>query len=295
MAIKANKSFISELNALGLSATVDSNSNHVSIETRLGPALGLIEKTDFPKNKARIEEFKSDNKESWRGGTYKELIESLGGKVDMAPYREAYSDFMRSNLANKLKTGLSGIESKRSRRMSDKDGEWSYDRRWDMTPFQESYKKPQPVRSIELDAGFSISSYANAEDINRYGVTIWAISELLESSGIQTGITLVITCKGIDSKSEVSTSVRIRLKEPYEYLAPHLLATTLCCNFFRRVGFTLLVAAPEAISRLANDGLGHVVNRSAIEFKDGVLLLGPSAHSGYDKQIESEVKKAIGA
>jgi hypothetical protein len=237
---------------------------------------------------------------SFKGGTPESLRRDLEGAISMDRFNAARAKLAKNGLLQKLQTRVAEVVPKRKRFNSEHDGEWSYDRRWEITPFQATCKAAAPAPVIEINCDFSISCHATASAIDAYGALVWAISDILENAGLRTRIiqheagTRVRASDGYGSKG-LESLIELELKSPEQYVAPSLLAAAFQSNFFRRPIFSLITACAELGDAAVAYGLGSCVQRSpAVKFADGVLYLSPDVRDGHTPEIEKAILEAIG-
>lgn len=299
----------SKLAEMGIETSIDKR-GVFTVDTRLNSALKLLNGHDqvgfTGDNQRRVtgwldlgqEEKPSDRDwESWQGGSARALRESLEGRVNMKRFESAYAEFQKGGLKKDLALELKAAMPKRKRTFSEHDGEWDYDRRFEIEPFQRVKNHRVPTRILEIDAGFGISGSAGADEVNRYGCMVWGISQLIEACGIQTRIIWSCYSKGFAEKNgnTKNAQVRVTVKEPGQYLAPSLLAACFQAVFFRRMGFALLACAAEAQGAQVTWGLGSPDDRPAAEFRDGRLYISPDSARGGTHAINEAVKESIRA
>ncbi len=268
---------------------------------RLGNVLKFVDDSkrvaDFarPANRRMTKDITSNERNDFVGGSSEELLGSLLGRIDMKPFEAARVRLQQTGLIQKLQTKSQRIRPRRARVFSDIDGDWDYSRRYETQPFVGVTKVLTPVKTITIEVHFSISCNATQTDIDRYGAMAWAISQVIEKSGIQTRIVWILEGTHLtESGKKDFGRVEIELKKAGQYLAPSLLAAAMKANFFRRVGFAFLTASAELLDGTVSYSLGRCQEYpKPIEFKDGVLHISPDSAKGYHDEIEREVLKAI--
>lgn len=294
-----NQKLMDALSAMGVQVIADQNKKSLKVNSSLSGALSAMKQIkrlpfNIPGNQEMVSEILSAAE--FNGGSMQDLLDDFAGKVDMGPFRSEKERLRKSGLLTKLKTTCQDLNPKRKRRLSEYDGEWQRDREWEIKPYQETYRMLTTQKTLEIRADFSISAYAEASDIDRYGAMVWALSDLIESSGIQTRIVMQCRVTGMDRESrQWSCDSEIEFKKPGQYLAPSLLASGFKSRFYRMPLFLAEVLASDAAGFQVSSGLGrpiHVANK--IEFKDGILKLSPDAHQAMTDEVEKEILKAIG-
>ena len=228
------------------------------------------------------------------GATRAQLDQHFKGGMDMAPFEKERLRFRQSGLLEKLQTRMLASHPKRKRRMSEHDGEWDYSRRWEVTPFSNTTRVANPGKMVNIECDFSISCMASAEEINRFGAMAWALSDIIEASGIVTTITLRFSGGAWDRDSR-DYNFSVCVKKAGQYMAPSLLAASFQSAFLRRVMFASIVAMGEEQGVSCSTGLGYPKPQSKrpIEFKDGALWITANVHKATTEEMEGELIKAI--
>lgn len=232
------------------------------------------------------------NDDPFRGGNHTDLMRVLDGKQDMSGFYKAFEEFKQSGLSKDLNTVLKPMKPIRKRVMSEHDGEWNYDSRWEMQPFSRTLKLLAPLRTLEIDAHFSVGASGGAKAIDKYGAIVWGITQLIEAAGIQVGI------HWSDSATHTASGGltyygAVRLKAPGEYLAPQNIAGCFTTLFFRRLCFGMQVATCEAFGKECSEGMGCAVRRVPVAFEKGVLKLSPDCIRGCDDDLKQALITAI--
>jgi hypothetical protein len=210
----------------------------------------------------------------------------------MKPFQKAFDVFLNSGLRRDLETVTQNCTPKRTRRLSEHDGEWQFDRRWEITPFQATHVKRMPTRTLTIMANFTVSAWGKSEEIDRYGAIVWAISQLIEKAGISTRIVWYQHARTV-TECGLASRIEIECKRAGEYLAPSLLAACFTTMFYRRVGFALEVASGEAYGKTVRDSLGSPIRYDPVKFEKGVLSLAPECVHGYDAELGRCIVAAI--
>lgn len=271
----------------------------VTLTGRLGSVLDCLQDRDkfspVEENcKKRIADFYSDHNKNWTGGSAKNLLDDLSGKIDMVPFEEAREKFEKSDIAKRLRERFEKCQPRRQRVKSEYDGEFNESRRWDIAPFDGVTKAPGYGRSIEVLIYGAVSASTSAEELNAYGNMAWALIEVIERAGVNVRVGTRYKLGGFVEGRNGDLTIDVESKKAGEYLSPSLLAATLKSNFFRRAVFQQICLAADAIGETASYGLGvpHQPD-SQIEFKDGQLIISPRIRNAGFEEIERELLKAI--
>lgn len=235
-----------------------------------------------------------EDREEWTGGSFQGLHDALSGKIDMRPFQKARAELEKTGILAKLQSHLADVSPKRKRRMSEHDGEWNFDRRWDMEAFSSTTRTLAPAQAIEFVANFAISSGTSSQAIDKYGAMVWALSDLIESAGIRTGITYRVALNSIDSGETVGTELRVRIKRPEEYLAPSMVAACFRSNFYRRLAFSFMCMGAESFGLGRCSGLGRPIQEpDPIRFEDGKIIMSPDAPQVSAETIQNVILAAV--
>ena len=118
------------------------------------------------KNSHNREEFErystSNNSHSGFAGGEWEDVTSL---KNMDSFKKALADFKKQKLEEKVKAKID-FNPKRKRSLSEHDGDWDYDKQWEIKPFSNSRKEMLPINVVDINVDMSISSGMRAEEIN---------------------------------------------------------------------------------------------------------------------------------
>jgi hypothetical protein len=292
--------FVCELEKLGFKFKLENRQS--TIEGGLAGILELVQSrksllaTVSEKNRYQMNSALCGDDEAFKGGSLADLEAALSGKVDMQAYLQAKRRFSESKLGQRLNTVTQDLAPRRKRFTSEHDGEWDYGRQWEITPFYSTSRAFAPARTVRIMADFSISARAKADEIDRYGVMVWALSDMIESTGVMTEVCFYNAVTGCAYGPDTDGKTIIKLKRAGEYIAPSLLAAAFKANFFRRAGFAMIATHGEVSGGEVSGCLGSPVRSNVpIEFGRGELWIRTNATTGYDGAIEREILKAVGA
>lgn len=253
-------------------------------------------KSDYNRDTCREELLtKSRDRIEFKGGTHQELVDAMEGRIDMTPFLEAREKLEKSGLLRNLQAEVQKAIPKRKRFVSEHDGEWDLDRKWEISPFMNTTRALSPGRVIEIDASFSISAWTKSEAIDKYGAFVWAISDLIEQAGYKTRVTWFNLCQGVDKRRSFGNRLEIEVKKPDAYMSPSVLAAAFKANFFRRVGFAMLALTADVGSGEADCGLGSpIAEREPIRYDKGRIVVGPDSPQVDAATIEKVILDALG-
>lgn len=233
-------------------------------------------------------------------GGIRELENGLHGDYDLRQFQEARERLAESGIMEKLQTSLAAVKPKRTRKFSEYDGDWEESRRYDMEPFVSTHKTNTIAPIVTIEAWFGASG-GNIQATNSFGAMVWAICDLLESSGVLTKIVYVKqnTTIGVTTGNYgISTRFKIVAKEWGEYLNPQSLACMLSANFYRRWVWPAIPVALESQDLEVYSGGGHVGGAytpagGEVFYSEGVLkICADVSHSMV--ALEAAIFSAIG-
>lgn len=235
----------------------------------------------------------TSTKNSFRGGSLESLENDLSGKMDISRHVLKLREMETSGILRRLRTQIGLAYPKRRRVFSEHDGDWDYDRRWDIMPFQATSRPPQVGRTLILNCDMCVNASTKSKALDKYGVLVWAISNIIESAGICTRILYTEFSTGATEDGS-SSDIEVIIKNTGEYIAPPLLASVFQTNFFRRIGFSLLTLAAEAVGEEVAMGLGHAETKHrTLEYGDGVLYLHPDLAETAPAELENGLLAAM--
>lgn len=221
------------------------------------------------------------------------------GKFDMSLYESAKRELLASGFGRKVTDLNLGETHRRRRFMSEHDGEYAYDRRFDLTPFAATRRESTRDNSIKIVSGFSIHWGISGADIARYAAKLWAAAQILEDNGFTVQIEYYNRCTDSMSGDAGSFNLtnRLEIKGAGNYVNPKTLATIFSPAFFRRVMFSLWPMIADANDCDVASGLGRPVELPPFTYdakKDCILAEFAMGKLANDK-IEGELLKAIAA
>ncbi len=201
-------------------------------------------------NKTQFETYTTNEDSSHKefaGGTW----EDVTNLSNMESFKEQLKEFRKNKLEEKVMTRID-FSPKRKRNLSEHDGDYDHEKRYEIKPFSSSRKEMLPISVIDVNVDMSINCSMKAKDINKYGALVWSVIQMVESLGIQCNINVINDCTGIGSKGNKYYDGKLSLviKKAGEYISPVALATCFQAVFFRRAIFTGMVLECEE-----NDGI----------------------------------------
>lgn len=226
---------------------------------------------------------------SFAGGTW----EDVTNLNNMNGFKKQLAEFKKHKLEEKIIAKLD-YSPKRKRQLSEHDGDYDHDKRWDIKPFNNSKKEMLPISVVDINVDMSINCSMKADDINKYGALVWSIVQLTESLGIQANINIINDCTHLSSEGHAGL-LTLQIKKAGEYISPVALATCFQSVFYRRVIFTGMVLECDEFNLKTSYGLGSPrVQRTDkhIWFDKGVIHT--RAGGGFNaKEVEEAIVKMV--
>lgn len=238
-------------------------------------------------------EWERDNNPASFYGSKARLQEMAQGKINLAPFHDARRAI--SEVTREISAELADIAPKRVRRMSDQDGDWDHARMWELAPFQSTKRARGGIaRVIDVEVNFQFNAGTKTHDIERFGAFAYSVVQAIESAGVQVNLTCGGMAQNVFARNEVLTKQTCRVKQAGEYMEESLLARCFTTEFFRRVMFTLSVAACDSLDKTIRSTLGKAV-RVESSATHGKLVLAPDSTQNFDAaKFMGFIKTALG-
>lgn len=237
------------------------------------------------------EQVYAKNNNEWRGGSFAELIQP---HTDFKNYDEALKKLSTAKIWEKAIQSFAEVTVRRRTRCQ-YDGEFDYDKRWDIEPFQRRSAKVQTRRVIKVCVKFAFSYGVDASSIEQFGAFVAAIVNLLETNGIMVGVDMSFVSKDhVDGDNSIFEGI-VNVKKPDEYLPPGQLLKAMSPNFFRRAEFGIAIAAAQAMGKTACSNLGSPYEfNKQWESKDDTLTIYCAPHPDEQEKIIKNLIEMIG-
>jgi hypothetical protein len=202
----------------------------------------------------------------FKGGTLRDVIEP---HKDFTVFHDAVKKISSNKLWKKMAHSFD-MTSTRKRVRSAYDGDYDHDKRYDMEPFSRREIKPSIARIVRIRIDASFNCGVGAEQINRFGGFVAAIINLMERNGFlaelhvsHTGYNFMY-CEGSSLMRNT-----LLVKKADEYMPPSKVLKVLSSVWYRRAGFSMIVAAAEICGNKVGDGLGTPYRYSKVWEKIG--------------------------
>lgn len=224
----------------------------------------------------------------WRGGT----VEDAKEVKDIEPFLRAKRELEKSGFQRRINPRWA-TSPKRQRLRSEHDGDFNFDSKWDIKPFDTALKRKVPIPEVHVVADFSFNCNFEAELINKYGAFVWSICQILETAGVAVEASIRLRSVGVSSDGDFNSTALIKVKESSEYISPIAMAMCFRTVFYRRVLFNLYIMMCDIhdVEVCSSLGRGTPYEKSA-QYKDGVLKLSIGAASDVGA-VEKELLKIL--
>ena len=223
-------------------------------------------------------------------------IEFSGGKWEdvtnlnnMDSFKKTLGEFKKNRLEEKISAKID-YSPRRKRQLSEHDGDYDHDKRWEIKSFNNSKKE---MLLIDVNVDMSINCSMSADAINSYGALVWSIIQLVESIGIQANVNIINDCSSVSD--DIDSKITLNIKKAGQYISPVALATCFQAVFFRRAIFSAMILCCENFKSNAYSSLGRPrVQRTDkyIWFKDGAIYT--RAGGAFNaKEVEEAILKLV--
>lgn len=213
-------------------------------------------------------------------------------------------DFFKNNWSGQLRDDLSFLNAKskkRKRNLSEHDGDFDFDRVWDVKLFNSTRTEPFDNRVI-VDVSFDISCDFTSEDIREYGKLCYHVTNFIEEHGYVCDINLVFETTGMytgtmNSKNYIANNhnlTKINIKQSSEYQDNITICKYFTDWFYRRCVFNLFLHHGMEQNLTMGWGLGSPKRGVVTTGSQGYILLAPMIKSQIEGKLDFEViRKAI--
>lgn len=285
--------------------SINETDARVTVEGEFSALVNIVNKMDEIEfndemNKIGFYHYLKEISSGFAGGTFKDLVENLNGNADLTMLKAAKEKLEKTGLKEKLMPIIQAVNPKRRRYNSEHDGDWSYDRRHEITPFSNTKRVyAAQVRTIDLQVHFAVSGDVDSESLDEYGALVWAISDILESAGLTTRITFTTSTNQSFLKRGKNLLMNFEIKRYGQYFSPSTIAGAFKTTFYRRLTWAFRHLMADTIDDGIQTGMGYQASPDkTIDFRDGKIIMSPMKldDSNFDylaKSIEQEVIRAL--
>lgn len=225
----------------------------------------------------------------FKGGTYKDLV---GEHKDFSQYEKAVKQISTSKLFKSLADKFD-LTSARKRVRSAYDGEWDYDKRFDIEPFTRREVKANVSRIVKLNVNSSYAWTVSSDQINKFSGFISAIINLLERNGFLVELRVLNTGTNfVNGSGNTLQHSKVIVKKADEYMPLSKILKVLSSVWYRRAGFALIVSSAEVLDSQVSMGLGTPYNYGTVweNIDDEIFIYSPPTPETQDKILEDLIK-----
>lgn len=228
------------------------------VKTLLTSQANLTEVLDYYSNKPRLVKPKVPENErrfyeclylgdnGFKGGSFEDIF----NEKDLSKLDKYNADHFKSFTA-----ALTDFSSKRRVR-SEYDGDWDYDKRYDISPFNKRADGKTKKRSIKIYGEVSFSGGTGSSTIDNYGAFIVSLVNYFERNGINVDLYLTQTGTGAGTTKQFVDRHVTHIKPAGAYLAKGEMLKVFSAVFFRRIGFSQIVESCDHMGTEVDHGLG---------------------------------------
>lgn len=283
----------------GVKVNYDAKSKNLTTELSGQASFKLFREGEKVLEHGQMLECYADHDSHWRGGTKKDILNSENGEFNIRPFLDQKEKLQKA-VGSQLEFLEAELLRKRTRFLSEHDGELDFDRLYERAPFYSTkFTNNGVARIMDINIDFTFSAGVDEKAITEYGTMAWAITDILEKAGIRCNIFVNTLCTG-QSHGDLPINdyaTKIKIKSTEEYIDTLDIARHFTSNYYRRVIFTTWGMANEALGREVAYGFGSVKNwdrKSSAE--KGVLNLAISQMKDFkldSKKLIEYIKKAV--
>lgn len=234
------------------------------------PKEEIIASFDKPHNRnLAADKCLNDDENSWKGGPYQDLFKDV--IVDTKKHLDAKSQ--------------QGFVNKRKRFLSEHDGDYVHDRRYDIN-FMESARreKVQGSNLIKINAVGGFRANVDQKDINEFAKQVCEVVNYFEATGKNVELNLFYKKEQSYYGAPVITTF-ITVKQSDKYLSKSDIYRAFSSMFFRYIGLCTTVAVSELCGKECSTGVGSSVFGDRIEVTDSEITI-----HGMTKNLMERIK-----
>jgi hypothetical protein len=238
--------------------------------------------------------------QSFCGTTYEEWIAEIEKpSITLNNIKREREKIEKSGIENTLKEIIRECVHVRKRRNSEHDGEWSLDRKWELKPFMRTDKDTGEAPSLVIRCMGGFNGMTKAEQITEYASKACALSDIIESIGIKTRLSIIHDNQGRFSKTRDEITYKNRfeylIKDFDEYGSLDAMATCFHASTQRRTMFALYALVAATNKWVLTDRLGKSIEHPIINDNPGEITLSINNLDSIIRGDTSEIKKLMNA
>lgn len=228
---------------------------------------------------------------NWCGGNCEEIFLP---KKDFTQFNKFQDRLRALGVWNKLKTNFA--QKNVRRRVRDAyDGEFDFDKRFDLTPFTRRGLLPNAHKAIKLNISFSFHFGIGSSTITEFGAFAAAIANILENHGIGVELNIFNMLNGLFEYYSSDLHVTwAKVKRYDEYLPPQMILQVFNSNFYRRAIFFALMTQADLFGKECQENLGSPASaKDALEFKGNEIYIHSTSVLQNQEQTLSKIMDFI--
>jgi hypothetical protein len=220
----------------------------------------------------------------FKGGTYEKLFEDR----DLNLYSKYKIELKNNSFYQKIQEKLIK-QNKRKRVFTDKDGDFDYDRRFDVAPYCSVIKAKVNKKVVDFYIHTGFSCAVSQETINKYAAIVCVLNDIFNTFGVSTNIYNIKRTNSISSAG-YNTTAKIKIKDSGTYSTTQTILKNIDSVFYRRALFSLIILASDHVKQEVFGHLGQPHRHEKhFEFKDGEIHIYAGFH--VDQHIDQFFKQ----
>jgi hypothetical protein len=230
-------------------------------------------------------------------GTEASLVTAMqGGDIpDWQVFLDAKAK-LGEGLSQALESHI-GQATMRVRRFDEYDGELDTDRLDSDRPFIRRTRARSETRMLEVELHIAAHWTIKSHEITAFGAMVWATITTLESHGVLCGFTVVKHNRDtykVGPLNNGQTCLRIRIKEPGEFIDDKALAFACHSIFYRKLSWALFAFVENAMDRdkIEAEVGGTMPLPKAVSFTKGKLRFSMN-QMDIGPQLQESIRQAL--
>lgn len=252
----------------------------------------------LPKNQREFSRHVFSNSQEdikFKGGKYEDLFNDRS----ISQYEEFKKQLRNNEFFRKIQEKLAK-QNKRRRVFSDKDGDFDYDRRFDIAPYSSVVKQKVNKRLVDFNIHTGFSWQVNESTINKYAAVVCVLNDIFNTFGVATNIYNIKQTNGITESSGFfgnppHLKAKIKIKDSNNYSTTQTILKNIDSIFYRRALFGLTILAADYANKNVFESLGTPERyEKNFEFKHGEIHIYSGFHAdqhldGFFKQLYENI------
>lgn len=227
-----------------------------------------------------------------------EFLGIIHGEARDFTGNKTYDDLFENPKVKKIKTNIQNKSNyqmpQRKRVRSEYDGDFNQDNKYDIKPFDSSFKKMVDRKIMNLEIEMSFPGFVKPEDIERFGELVMGVISDLETKGYLVQVFITEHTVGATACGKAMLS-KYEIKKPNQYLNQQDIARVLNANFYRRIFLALIRLGCEKTKFEVAHGLGKAKKfDTAVEITPEKIRFNSFTNKRADemlKEIYAEINK----